>query len=349
MTGRVKAVAAETEDGSLQKQLLFVFTDYLPNANMTGIPKAEAGNIIRTGMYMPVKVNFDGDVISGHAGAIPIGPIVDLHEEGETIVGRAVVWPDEFSEFAAYLDRTTAEAVENIQFSWEIYHQDSYKDSSGINWLTGCSVAGAAIVDNPAYKGRTPLLAIAEENKMNELETKISNLMDKLYTMLNALYEAADVAAEFKATNPGELSVDDDFSFIIDKVKEMRGSMAASAEHAEMLKAEVEELRDFKTKAEAEDSRAAVLNARRASLAEVGVTFSDGDFIDMSAFIVEMSDTVFTSYVSSAAKIAKSAKATAENARKSTAALVPDPTHQDDFRISLSDLAEGLRAFNRAG
>lgn len=354
-TGTMHATASEAN--ALQARLRFVFTDYLPNANNQGIPKTEIDNIIRSGLHMPVKVNFKGNSVAGHGGAIPVGPIVSIEEDADKLIGNAVVWKDEFPDFVSYLEERSAKG-EDVQFSWEIYYRSSASDNQGIDWLHGCSVAGITVVDNPAYKGRTPLLAIAEETqKMDEMQDKIKNLMNKLYSMLDALYTAAGVVEEFKVANPEELNVDSDFSDIIEKVKSMREQLASSASattalasEKQTLEQELESLRAYKNEIEQTKARAELLVTRRAALAESGVVLTDEDYDAQADFLAGLEQSTFEAYVVSVARLVKPSaekKAGAE-IKKSSASITPDPLHTGRTHYTTSELAAEFKKVIRS-
>ena len=136
MNGFIRAVADQSHP--LQTRLSLILTDFEPNRNKQGIPKAEAENILRTALHTPLKINFDGISYSGHKGAIPIGPIVNAYASTDNgrdvIAGEAVIWNDIYEDVAGHLKVAFAEGIGT---SWEIYFQDSEKDNEGTEWLNG--------------------------------------------------------------------------------------------------------------------------------------------------------------------------------------------------------------------
>ena len=159
----------------------FVFTDDKPNGNKQGIPREEFDNIVRTGLFKPVK----GLSPSGsHSQALPVGTIAQLSVEEDKILGVASLWEAEYPEFIESI-RALAARGEKPQLSWEIIYRDSEIDSDGVEWLKGCIAKAITIVDNPAYAGRTPILAIAEQGdtmdeKLKELEQTNASLAEEL-------------------------------------------------------------------------------------------------------------------------------------------------------------------------
>lgn len=149
----------------LQTRVSLVFTDFEPNVNKQAVPLSEKENIIRSALNMPLKIMFDGEQYHKHAGAIPIGPIVNVYEDDyngrRVIKGEAVIWDDEYKEISDHLKSLFDKGVST---SWEIYYSESSVDESGVEWLHDCIVANTCIVNTPAYGSeRTRILAIAEQ------------------------------------------------------------------------------------------------------------------------------------------------------------------------------------------
>ncbi len=179
LSGYLQAVSElELTAHPLQTRLRLVLTPFTPNANKQGIPQAEAENFARTALNQPVKVNMTAYGIDGHDFAIPIGPIVSTSVEeldGEQVViGEAVVWNDEFPDVAKFLKT----AKSRVDTSWEVYFAES-EIIDEVEWLHGVVFAGTCIVKNPAYRGKTPILAISEE-QMEELKAQIADLEAKI-------------------------------------------------------------------------------------------------------------------------------------------------------------------------
>lgn len=246
----------------LQTNLEFIFTDFAANKNKQGIPESEADNIVATGLYMPVKTNYISGGVKGHAGSQPVGPIIALEKSEDRVIGKAILWRDEFSDLDEYLREAFAESSDGVQFSWEVYHQDSEIDDSGVEWLKGCVVGGITIVSNPAYQGRTPLLALSEEKETMELE----ELKQALSEALAKIAELETKLTETQAYTDG-----------IEAVK------------AEVLQ-ELESLREYKKSAEA----TAIAESRKASLLDAGIE----NFESRKEFYCSLSDELFAQYVS---------------------------------------------------
>lgn len=144
LQGYIKAVASIHP---LQTELELMITTFTANKNKQGIRKAEAANIVRTALHTPLKINFDGDQVYGHAGAKAVGTITQVEEKVDRIIGRAIVWNNEFSDVAEYI-----QSLGSIGTSWEIYYDpDKTVVEHGIEWLGGCVFAGLCMVENAAY------------------------------------------------------------------------------------------------------------------------------------------------------------------------------------------------------
>lgn len=274
--GYLLAVAnIEKEEGEesthpLQTRISFVLTDFQPNVNKQAVPKSEAENIISTAIGMPVKINFNGISEGGHSRAVPVGPITDAKlekiEDREVILANAILWKHEYEEIDDYLKSSTAEN-KRVGTSWELYYKES-EDIDGIEWLKGIVMAGTAIVKDPAYGNRTPILAIAEtsmEEKIKMLE--IDN--EELRLMLEGL------RLDIEKLKMEHESLETEYS----SVKAERDAL-------------VQEKQIEKERQEAE----ARLRGRQEALAEVGIELAEDDE-DLRVFITTASDEVFNLFV----------------------------------------------------
>jgi hypothetical protein len=312
--GMLRAAASESHPG--QQLLSFVFTDYKPNKNKQGVPREEAENIISTGLNMPVKISFASRKPKGHLGAFPIGPILSLREEEDRIIGEAIVWKNELPDVAEYLAKASAES-NGVHFSWELLYEDSNIDAEGIQWLKGIVTSGITIVDTPAYQGRTPLLALAEEQLfMDELQKQLDELKKQVSTL------TAAVAEKDK------------------KISDLESAMAEVQKERDTLNTEAEELRVFKASAEKAQAEAVVLDARRTKMAEAGL--DESVFAKRKGTILTMTDEAFNAYVDDLAAVAKHNKASASANDK---IIIPDPVTSDNApkQFTAKDFAKALR------
>src|SRR5689334_5002936 len=62
----------------------FILTDDKPNGNRQRVPKEEFENILKTGLFKPVKMAV-GEIADGHEDSKPLGVITNLKIEGNKI------------------------------------------------------------------------------------------------------------------------------------------------------------------------------------------------------------------------------------------------------------------------
>jgi regulator of replication initiation timing len=315
-TGMVKATASEKHPA--QQHLSFIFTDYLPNKNKQGVPRTEAANILATAVNQPVKISYKRKP-GGHLGAIPIGPITFVHEAEDHIEAEAVVWRSQCPDVAAYLEKASAEAG-GVQFSWELLYESADIDESGVSWLKGIVVDGITIVDNPAYAGRTPLLALAEEESyfMDELQKKVDELSAQLATLTSAVAEKEKTITDLQSA-----------------------FASLEKEHTE-LKTEAETLRTFKAEAEANQVKAETLAKRKSAMSEAGLDVDDATFTARESFYLSMADDTFTTYVQDLVAVAKTHTKKAE---ASDRIVFPDPITRTNDSVTTKEMAQALRSF----
>jgi len=334
--GLIKVTASQTHP--LQTHLDFVFTDFLPNKNKQGVRENETQNLITTGIDMPVKANFNRGKLSDHDFTIPVGHITDMIRQGDSVVGHAILYKDEFPDLVSHLEKASASDT-GVHFSWELYHDDKIIED-GVTWLTGVVVAGVAIVANPAYAGRTPLLAMAGEDitlKITELERQVAALTDQLSH--SGSTNSMDPMEEMKqqltalAAQVAELSKKDE------PAGESDADEVVTSPDVAALTSELEELRTFKKGVEADQARAALLTTRRVSLKDV---LADDDFTAKADFIAGLNDDQFKTYTESLASVAQKSKQSASDRSR---AAFPDSLvgSNGSNSVSMSELAKAIR------
>lgn len=143
----------------------FVLTDDKRNANGQRIPKDEFPNLMRSGVYMPLKMAV-GEINRGHENSKPLGVITHLKElatqDGSSaLVALAALWTQERPSDVTYIkDRFASNQPVNV--SWEIlYTTDSFNQEQDSIDLHGTTLKAATIVGDPAYQGRTPFLSVS--------------------------------------------------------------------------------------------------------------------------------------------------------------------------------------------
>jgi len=261
-----QAQAAQTFADTHSLWVKFIFTDDQPNDNKQAVAQTEYASIIDTGVHKPFK-KATGDALSdNHNPVIPIGTIVEMSQEGNTVIGLAAVWEPEFPEEAASI-REAHEKGERLDVSWELFYEDSTHDDTGVEWLQGVSTRAVALVGQPAYDGRTPVLAVAtkqdkqEGDKNMELEKALERV--KELEGANAVLESGMVEAK------------------------------ASLEELLELKTEVETLREFKIKVEEDEARSALVSKRMKKFSEAGIEMTDEEFEAAADKWLSMDDDAF--------------------------------------------------------
>jgi len=164
----VKSVIGEEAASLLRNETVvwakFVLTDDAPNGNGMRIPHEEFANLINSGIHMPFKMAY-GQINEGHEGAGPFGVITHLKEEklGEhnLLIGMAALWGKERPEDVLLFKSAMASEDEKPQVSWEILYGDYSRRDDGTIDLKDTSLSAVTVVGNPAYEGRTPVLAVA--------------------------------------------------------------------------------------------------------------------------------------------------------------------------------------------
>lgn len=165
----------------------FILTDADTNLNGQRIPEEEFENLIRTGIFTPLKMDFY-KVSEGHSEAEkkPIGVITnikkDVINESPALVALAALWRKERPEDVSLLKKMIDEG-NPPKVSWEITYSQAEVDEQNAEVLKGTVLTGVAIVSNPAYEDRTRFLAMAAEESESEKWTRkyINDLPDSCF------------------------------------------------------------------------------------------------------------------------------------------------------------------------
>jgi hypothetical protein len=259
-----QAQAAETFADTNSLWVKFVFTDDAPNANKQAIAQEEYPSILRSGPNKPFK-KVDGSTVSeGHDGIIPIGTIVEMNQEENLIVGLAAVWEPEFPEEAAAIRRQHEQGTP-LNVSWELFYKDSKLDESGVEWLQGVSTRAVALVGQPAYDGRTPVLAVANKQEEGDKSMELEKALERVDKLEGEKSELQKALTDAKA----------------------------SLEELVALKSEVEALREYKIEVEEERARAALVDKRMKQFSEAGIEMSNDEFEAAADKWLSMDDDAF--------------------------------------------------------
>lgn len=288
--------------------MTFIFTDFRPNGNKQAVPKEERENLMASALYKPVKIAYDGHAWAGHAEAVPIGPITRVFDVEDALVAEAVIWKHEFPEIYQLLSTAAQEDPTAINFSWEMQYAQS-EVNDGVEWLRGCNVLAATIVQNPAYQGRTHLIALSEQ-----------------------MQEASEVSDVVELTQSSDFSADERAP-VAEQVTHVCAENDADLENQlRALREEVEQLRKF---------RQSVMHARAMAqradlLAQTGATklaellrHSQASQLPSSLvtplqWLSELSDNDFASFLAIVTFLAAEKQQAAAEMHASAQVVVPD-------------------------
>lgn len=153
-----EAIASAVATDQIITWAKFILTDDKPNGNKQRIPLEEFNNIIKTGIYKPVKMAL-GEIKDGHDDARPLGVITNLTKEGNKIVALAALWDHERTDDVENI-KDMVNNGKPVNVSWEILYGNSVT-KDGVSDLLDTVLRAVTIVGIPAYAGRTQLLAVA--------------------------------------------------------------------------------------------------------------------------------------------------------------------------------------------
>lgn len=149
----------------------FILTDDRPNGNNERVPLSEFDNLISTGVHMPIKMA-EGKIAPGHDNATPIGVITNLKKEFvdgvNRIVGLAAMWLSERTSDIEYL-KSRIDGGDPVDLSWELGASDKVLAPDGVWDWVGLHMKATTVVGNPAYQGRTRIIAMAAKNDDDNL------------------------------------------------------------------------------------------------------------------------------------------------------------------------------------
>jgi hypothetical protein len=159
----------------------FVLTDDKPNENRQRVPIEEFDNIIKTGVFKPIKMAL-GEIKDGHEDSRPLGVITNLVKEGNKIVALAALWNHERSDDVSLVKDRIANG-KPVNVSWEILYGNSEKNGL-VSDLMDIVLKAVTIVGIPAYAGRTQLLAVAAKKEKKWSPAYIEGLPDTSFLLV---------------------------------------------------------------------------------------------------------------------------------------------------------------------
>jgi len=177
----------------------FILTDDMPNANKQRIPVEEFANIIKSGIFMPLKMAYE-KINDGHEEAFPVGVISHLKQHKNQVIGLAALWDKERPQDINLIRERYATKMP-LQLSWEVLFKNSSIDEGGVTTLQDTSLRAVTLVGRPAYEGRTPIVAVAstEDNKLEDLEKLQKDIADMTALLAKKETELAEKTAALEA------------------------------------------------------------------------------------------------------------------------------------------------------
>ena len=252
-----------------------VLLDDKPNANKHRIPREEFSNVLKTGIFMPIKVA-EGEVAEGHEFSLPVGVMSHLLDRGDHIEALAALWLREREKDIKALKEKFASG-EDINISWELTYTHSEEKEDFVD-LKGVSMNAATIVGMPAYMGRTNVTAFASNGDNNNMET-ISLEAHK--------QELKEQKTEFDASLEDVNTKLDD---ALDRVKQLESDATAKEQ-------ELEELRSFKADVDEKERLAAQESAIRTKFEDAGIAVDDEYFTSKMEALLSMSEAALDFFI----------------------------------------------------
>lgn len=291
----------------------FTLTDDQPNGNKQRVPKEEFENLIKTGIYMPIKMTL-GTHEGEHSGSSPLGAIAHLKVDNNRIKGLAALWNQERPEDILLLKEKYKEGTQ-IRLSWELAYATAEEENDGVKALRGVQLLATTIVGNPAYGDRTPIEALAsleaekmEGTKKMDLEKTVKDLEQKV----------AD----------------------LEKEKEnLETSLSEKASELEKANSELGSLKEFKENIEKEQAEAERLIAIKGKFKEASLEKENEYFVDNKEMLLSMTDAALDFMLQEMVAGLNKSKAS----KNDDGTEIP-PIASDQLReFSIKELAKALR------
>jgi hypothetical protein len=266
----------------------FILTDDKPNGNKQMVPKEEFANLIKSGIFMPLKMHL-GEIKDGHSESFPIGVITQLKEEGDRILGIAALWNKERPEDIELI-KTKFANKEPLNLSWEIKYTQSELNETGIEILKDTALRAVTLVGLPAYGGRTPILAVASQEKIDKILKIVSNLeiSDDIKRELQA--ELSGISNKEEKNTEAELD-EKEFNVQLDalnaKITQLTEDLrikteALAAKETELnsVSEEVASLKTYKADIEKKEKEVTRINEIKQKFSSVGIKKEDSYFAE---------------------------------------------------------------------
>lgn len=317
----------------------FILTDDRMNGNGMRIPKSEFANLVNTGIHMPVKMAL-GEIAPGHDDSKPLGVITHLKEvETETgasaLVALAALWGEERPADVSFIKERFAQK-QPVDISWEIlYENEVFNEELGSIDLISTVLRAATVVGNPAYKGRTPFLAIsskqatADDKPVSQENTEENTVEKELQEKLDqALAEIENLKKQYQAV-----------------IETKDAAIAELTTQKETLETELTPLKEFKEQADAAQAEAEKLESIRTKFEEAGLKKDEEFFVTNKAELLKLDESALNFMVQELKAFASTAPKTSEASNdKSKKTEIPPLHNEDKGDVSVKDMADYLRS-----
>lgn len=168
---------AEASDGHFHnpyiKYVRFVLCDDQPNENNQGVAHEDFPSIAESAIGTPIKMRFLGQTIGSHIASIPIGHITDVGEEEledgkHRLIADGILFASDYPDEVEFLEEAFA-ANKAPGISFEVRYNSALSIlKDGVEWIKKGIMQAATFVRNPAYGGRTALLALASDKSITD-------------------------------------------------------------------------------------------------------------------------------------------------------------------------------------
>jgi hypothetical protein len=319
----------------------FILTDDRMNGNGQRIPKEEFANLINTGVHMPVKMAL-GEIAPGHDDSKPLGVITHLKEieteDGSSaIVALAALWGEERPADVAFIKERHAKN-QPVDVSWEIlYENEVFNEALGSIDLISTALRAATVVGNPAYKGRTPFLAISSKTARS----------DESATVTEEVHE--DITEETTVEKELQEKLDAALAEITDlkaKLSEKETAIAELATQKTTLEEEIAPLKEFKEKADAELAKAEKLTSIKKKFEEAKLDKDEKYFETNEETLFAMSEAQLDFMVQELKAFASVRTSQASNEEDDKTEIPALHSENNGEQPSVSELAQFLRSRN---
>jgi hypothetical protein len=297
-----------------------IVTDAKANLNKQRIPLEEFANLIRTGLFAPVKMSEAGDPKT-HKDAFgkPIGTITQLLEEKEKVIALAALWKKERPEDISMLkDQYTKGNLPNV--SWEISYAEERDEEDGVKALYGTSLDGLTVVSVPAYAGRTAFIGLAERKDTD-----------------------SDIDGEnLEGGNKPEM---EELELAKTKISELEAKIAELETAKATAEAELTTLREYKETKEKVEVEAARFESIKTKFSEAKIEKDETYFAEKKDYLLSLDDKSLDFMLQEMVAFAENFKKTKETTSELN---IPEIVNKETGEVNAKELAKALRARNQS-